>query len=204
MLISRRTGIHNVAGIAVTPLLVGIALYLWGWRTARIVAFPAAFLIFGLGLYRGLLSSVGFILQDVTAGGAAFAGRTIGLDIARDGLVLHSTHSTPEYAFVVAQACSGMSSLLSLLALAALWIFATRGSVFGRAAVFAGVLPLVIIANSTRVTLVLLIASKFGEEAALGFFHGASSLVLFGVALGGLLMLSRMVGCRLPALGTSS
>ncbi len=204
MLVSRRTGIHNVAGIAITPLLVGTAVYLWGWRAGRVLLFPSVFLLFGLALYRGLLSSVGFVLQEVTANGAAFAGRAIGLDVVLDGLVLHSGTSLPQYAFVVAQACSGMSSLLSLLALASVWIYVTRGHVLGRAAVIAGVLPLVVIANSLRVTLVLLVASRFGEDAALGFFHGASSLILFGVAVGGLLLLSRIVGCRLPTLAISS
>jgi len=203
-LVSRRTGIHALAGVAVSPLLVGVAVYLWGWRAARIVAFPAGFLIFGLGLYRGLLSSVGFTLQDLTAAGAAWAGPVIGLDVVRDGLVLHSATASPAYAFVVAQACSGMSSLLSLLSLAALWMYMTRGSPHGRVAILAAVLPLVIIANTVRVTLVLLVGASFGQDAALGFFHGASSLVLFGVALVGLLGVSRIVGCKLPAFATSS
>ncbi len=203
-LVSRRTGIHALAGVAVSPLLVGVAAYLWGWRAARIVAFPAVFLVFGLGLYRGLLSSVGFVLQDVTAGGAAWAGQLVGLNVVRDGLVLHSGTAAPVYAFVVAQACSGMSSLLSLLSLAALWMYVTRGSVPGRAAVFAAVLPLVVIANTVRVTLVLVVGASFGENAALGFFHGISSLVLFAVALIGLLLVSRMVGCKLPVFATSA
>jgi exosortase/archaeosortase family protein len=96
-----------------------------------------------------------------------------------------------------------MSSLLSLLALAALWMYATRGGVAARISVFAGVLPLVIVANTIRVTLVLAVAANFGENVALGFFHGASSMVLFALALVGLLALSRMVGCRLPTLATS-
>jgi len=204
MLVSRRTGIHAIAGVAVSPLLVGVAAYLWGWRAARIAAFPAGFLAFGLGLYRGLLSSVGFVLQDLTAFGAAWAGPILGLHVVRDGLVLHSTTASPAYAFVVAQACSGMSSLLSLLSLAALWMYATRGSLSGRVAVFASVLPLVLIANTLRVTLVLLVGASFGEDAALGFFHGASSLVLFGVALVGLLGVSRIVGCKLPTFATPS
>jgi exosortase/archaeosortase family protein len=58
------------------------------------------------------------------------------------------------------------------------------------------VVPLTIFANSLRVTLVLVVANFFGQDAALGFFHGASSLVLFGLALGGLLGVSRLVGCR--------
>src|SRR5215471_8757191 len=37
MLVSRRTGFNALAGIAVTPLLIGAAAYLWGWRAARVV-----------------------------------------------------------------------------------------------------------------------------------------------------------------------
>ena len=59
-------------------------------------------------------------------------------------------------------------------------------------------LPLVILANTTRVTLVMLVASWHGQEAALGFFHGASSLILFGIALVGLLGVSRALKCKLP------
>src|SRR5579871_4210687 len=42
LLVSRRTGFNALAGVAVSPLLVGSAVYLWGWRTGRVVAFPAA------------------------------------------------------------------------------------------------------------------------------------------------------------------
>ena len=71
-------------------------------------------------------------------------------------------------------------------------------------AILIGVLPLVVIANTARVTLVLFVAAMFGEDAALGFFHGVSSLILFGLALVGLLGLSRIVGCKPPAFGISS
>jgi len=94
-----------------------------------------------------------------------------------------------------------MSSLVSLLALATLWVYAARGSVPGRVAVLLSVIPLTIFANSVRVTLVLVVANWFGQDAAVGFFHGASSLVLFGFALGGLLGVSRLVGCRSLKLG---
>jgi exosortase len=198
-LVSRRMGINALGGIAISPLLLGVAVYLWGWRAARVLAFPIGFLIFGLGLYRGLLNSLGFALQNVTATSAAFAGQALGLHIVREGLVIQSQ----TFAFVVAEACSGMSSLLSLLALAALWTYATRGSLPGRAAVLLSVLPLVVLANTARVTLVLLVANWLGQDAALGFFHGASSLVLFGLALGGLLLISRLVGCKVSGFAPS-
>jgi len=187
-----RVGINALAGISVSPLLLGIVVYLWGWRAGRVLAFPIGFLAFGLGLYRGLLDSVGFALQRLTAVGAATTAPLLGVDVARDGLVLRSD----QFAFIVAEACSGMSSLVSLLALAALWVYVTRGGLPARAAIILSVLPLVVVANTLRVTLVLLVAWHFGQDAALGFFHGASSLLLFGVSLGGLLLVSRIVGCK--------
>lgn len=193
-LLAQRVGIHALAGLAVIPLAWGITAYLWGWSAWRVLAFPIGFLAFGLGLYRGLLDSLGFWMQEATALGAASAGHALGLAVARDGLVLHSD----EFAFVVAEPCSGMSSLLALLTLAALWLYVARGGPLARAVTLLSVLPLVVLANTIRVTLVLLVASQLGQDAALGFFHGASSLVLFGLGLGGLLVISRGVGCRVP------
>jgi exosortase/archaeosortase family protein len=63
-------------------------------------------------------------------------------------------------------------------------------------AVIASVLPLIVIANTCRVVLVLLVADAFGQDAALGFFHNLSSLLLFGLALVGMLAVSRVTRCR--------
>ena len=189
---AERMGIHALAGIAVSPLLFGAAVYLWGWQTGRVLAFPFGFLVFGLGVFRGLLDTVGFALQGFTAFGAASLTNLVGVPVARDGLVL----SSDRFAFVVAEPCSGMSSLVSLLALATLWTYAARGSLTSRAAVLLSVAPLAIFANSVRVTVVLLVANWFGQDAALGFFHGFSSRVLFGLALAGLLTVSRLVGVQ--------
>jgi exosortase len=193
-LLAHRVGINAAAGLAVSPLLWGIVVYLRGWDAGRALAFPIGFLAFGLGLYRGLLDSVGFALQGVTAVGAASLGLALGVPVAREGLVLRSE----EFAFIVAEACSGMSSLLALLALAALWTYAARGSLPARLVVALSVAPLVIAAKMTRVGCVLLVAHWFGQDAAVGFFHGASSLVLFGLAVAGLVAVSRLAGCRAP------
>ncbi len=197
-LLAYRVGINALMGLAVVPLLWGCAVYLWGWGAGRVLAFPIGFLAFGLGLYRGLLYSVGFALQQVTVLGASTLGQAVGLSVERDGLVLH----TEQLRFVVAEPCSGMNSLLSLLALGALWTYVAQGSLSARLAVILSVLPIVVLANSTRVTLVLLVASWFGEETALGYFHGASSLTVFALALAGLVLISRMVGCKTPKLAT--
>lgn len=190
-LAAQRQGVHALAGVAISPLLLGAAIYLWGWQAGRVLAFPLGFLVFGLGVFRGLLDTVGFALQGITALGAGTLAKMIGLPVTRDGLVL----SSDRFAFIVAEPCSGMSSLVSLLALAALWTYVARGSMTARAAVLLSVAPLAIFANSVRVTAVLVVAQLYGQDAAIGFFHGASSLVVFGLALGGLFAVSRLVGC---------
>ena len=195
-LVGWRAGVHAVSGLAAIPMIWGMTVFLWGWRTARLLAFPLGFLAFGLGVYRGLLNTVGFAMQDVTAIGAGALGHALGLSVVRDGLVLQSDR----WAFIVAEACSGMSSLVSLLALAALWVYVARASLSRRLALLLSVAPLVLLANTIRVTSVLMVASWFGQDTALGFFHGASSLVLFGLALVSLLVFSRMLGCSTPNL----
>jgi exosortase len=193
-LVATRAGINALAGLAVVPLLWGVVVALWGWGAGRVLAFPIGFLAFGLGAYTGALNRLGFALQEVTAAGAGALAQAIGLGVVREGLVLRAAG----FAFVVAEQCSGMSSLLSLLALAVLWGFLAAGTPVARLGLILSVLPLVVLANVARVTLVLLVAALFGQDAALGFFHQASSLVLFGVAIGGLLLVARWLGCRVP------
>jgi len=195
-LMARRVGINALAGIAISPLLLGIVIYLWGWAAGRVLAFPIGFLVFGFGLYRGLFDTVGFAMQRLTAVGAASGAQILGVPVIRDGLILR----TDSFAFIVADTCSGMNSLVSLLALAAVWTYVARGSVPARLAVILSVLPIVVLANTMRVTLVLLVASWFSQDTATGFFHGASSLVLFGLSLGGLLLVGRIAGCRAPSI----
>lgn len=191
--VAERVGIHALAGLMISPLLWGITLYLFGRGVAGAVAFPIGFLAFGFAPYRGLLDSVGFTLQGVTAQGAAALAAGLGLPIVQNGLVLQ----LPQFGFIVAEACSGMSSLLSLLALASVWIHLAHAGVPSRIAVILSILPIVIAANILRVALVLVVAVQWGPDAAVGFFHGASSFVLFGAAVASLIVISRVVGCRL-------
>lgn len=191
-LVAQRLGIHALAGLAVSPLLWGAVAFLWGWRTARVLFFPIFFLAFGLGLHRVLISAIGLPMQWVTAIGTGVVGRVLGIEFWRDGLVLQSG----QWAFIVAEACSGMSSLLSLLALATWWACVTRTRPLARAAIVLAVVPVVLVANTLRVTAMLLVATWFGPATALGVFHGGSSLVAFLLALAGLFLIGRLLRCN--------
>jgi exosortase len=192
LVICERLWARSPAAAAAGMLLWGVVVYLWGWSTARVLAFPIAWLTFGLALQPTLLSGVGFVLQHITAVGAELVSNVVGVPVIRDGLLLR----TGPAAFIVAEACSGMNSLLALTALALLWLHVCQGRPVARLTLVGSVLPLVLMANVTRVALVLLVADRFGQDAAIGFFHGVSSLLLFGMALGGFVIVGHTVGCR--------
>jgi exosortase len=191
-LVCQRVEARSPAALAAGAVVWASVWYLTGTRVAWLVAFPIGLVTYGLALQPTLVAPLGFTLQGFTARSAESMSHLIGLNIVREGLVLRGDM----FAFIVAEPCSGMNSLLALLCLAAVWTYLVRGTIGGRAAVLASVVPLTIAANTTRVVLVLLVANFFGQDSAEGFFHEASSLVLFGLAMLGMLVVSRMVGCR--------
>jgi exosortase len=178
LLVSSRSGVHALAGASLLPVLLGATGFLYGGGVARLIAFPAALLAGGLSLYRGLLDSVGFGLQLLTAQAAAAAATQLGVPVRRSGVDLFagSLH------LVVVQACSGMDSLLALLCLGALFVGLAHASLLRRAALIGLVLPIILAANVLRVTLVVLLSRPLGLAVVQGALHEALSASLFVAA----------------------
>jgi exosortase len=193
-LVFERIAARTPAALAAGLVLWAAVCCLWGARSALVLAYPLALVTYGLALQQTLIAPLAFWLQGLTAVMAANISNQVGLHVVRDGLMLRGE----TFAFVIAEACSGMNSLLALVGLAAVWVYLVRGHVASRAATFVAVVPVAILANTVRVVLVLLIAHAFGEDVATGFFHGASGLALFSMALLGLWSISRVTGCRAP------
>jgi exosortase len=194
LVVSERLFARTPSAIAAGLLVSGLVAFFWGWPVVRQVVFPISLVTISLTIQPTLLSGLGFALQGVTAVGSATVAHILGLPVILDGLLLRA----PTYTFIVSEACSGMNSLIALLLMAIVWTSIARGGNVARGMVMVAVLPLVVISNTTRVSMVLLVADRLGQDAALGFFHGASSLVLFGLAFSGLALVSKVVGCRAP------
>jgi len=185
-----RSDVHAIAGLAFLPTVLGATAYLYGLPAARILAAPAALVTAALSLYRGLLAPLGFALQELTAGGSAALASLGGVPVHRSGvdLFVGSAH------FVVAQACSGMDSLLALLCLGLLVVALASAAWPRRVLLLALVLPVVLAANVLRVTAVLALAVPFGTAAGEGLAHAWLSAGVFLVA--GLVLWLACVGLR--------
>lgn len=189
--IALRLEAHSPAALMAGIIVWGGVVYLWGWPLGRALLFPIGLLTCALMLQQTLVAPFAFRLQMFVALAATVVSHMLSLSVTQDGLLLRDRG----FAFIVADTCSGMNSLLPLLTLSGVWIYASTTRRIRQSSVVASVLPIVLVTNTVRVVLVLLIADRLGQEAALGFFHGASSLLMFSLALLGLLCVSRMSRC---------
>jgi exosortase len=178
------------AFISRASLIVILAGLIWfhaGWPMLRVLMFPLAFLLFMIPLPAVLFYAVAFPLQGLAAQNAAWILDHMGVPVLIDGNVIHLSHIS----LGVTEACSGIRSLISLLALALGWAaLALPGPV--TMAVFGIVtIPITIVANAGRVVVTGLIGQWFGRQYAEGFFHMASGWIIFVFAFMCLVVVDR-------------
>jgi exosortase len=176
-------------------VIAGLTLFHLGAEVFRALTFPLVFLFFAVPLPAILFNAVAFPLQGLAAQNATWALELIGVPVLRDGNVIHLSHIS----LGVTEACSGIRSLISLLALAVTWAYLMLPGVWSRAILVISTVPITIFANALRVILTGLIGQWFGVQYAQGFFHSFEGWVIFLIAfvcLIGIQGLSRFIGRR--------
>jgi len=156
-------------------VLAGLILFHLGRGMLRMLALPLLFLLFMVPLPTTLFYAVAFPLQNFAARNAAWMLELLGVPVLLDGNVIHLS----QISLGVTEACSGIRSLISLLALAAAWAYLTLPGAWGMIALVASAVPITILANAGRVVATGLIGQWFGIEYAQGVFHTFSGWVIF-------------------------
>ncbi len=172
--------------------LPGLILLFRGTRALRALAFPIFMLVF-LIPFPWLLEKVGVWLQSFAARAAAGIVDLLGVDVVRTG----SKITLKDAAFDVDMACSGMHSLIALLALAAIFAYVLKGSSTRKSILFLLAIPVAILANLIRLVSILLIGNTWGEDVATGFYHDAASPFLFLVAIVVMVLIAKLIGFNL-------
>jgi exosortase len=140
-------------------------------------------------LYLGfLIPPPEFILHAVTAPLKIFVSHAATVTLALAGLPVVSHGVAIEvgsYQLLVEEACSGMNSILGLLAVGLFYIHLMHGSSVRRSLILtAALIPIAILANIVRIMILILLTYFAGNDAAQGFLHGFAGMVVFTVALG--------------------
>lgn len=178
------------------PLVVaGILLLMRGSSAIRIAWFPLLYFIFMIPLPGILVDAITGSLKSLIANIVESLLYTAGYPIARSGVIL----SIGPYQLQVADACSGLHSMFSLMALGSLFMYLMgRKTKLHLGIMLASILPIAFAANIIRVLVLVLVTYYLGDEAGQGFLHGAAGMVLMLVALVGFFFLDTVLDKLLP------
>lgn len=170
-------------------VVAGLVLFLAGPAPLRVLAFPLAFLVLMIPIPAIIFNKIAFPLQLLASRAGAGALDMAGVPVLREGNVLVLATTRLE----VAEACSGIRSLVTLLTLAIVLGQFSLGRRWSRFALVAASVPVAIAANALRVAGTGLAAHFWSPEAAEGFFHGFSGWVMFAAAFAVLVAIQRMM-----------
>ena len=159
--------------------LAGMTLFFFGKRLFRLMLLPIAYLLFMVPLPYIIYDMVAFPLKlFVTRASIAFL-KLVGVVVMREGNVIMLPLTTLE----VADACSGIRSLISLLALAVAYAFFLKITQLRRTLLVLAAIPIAIFTNALRVIGTGLLAQYWGAQAAEGFFHEFAGMAVFVLAI---------------------
>ena len=169
-----------VAGSLVV-LVFGIVWYLGGWRWAKGAWFSCAFLIFMIPL-NVIDPYVSFPLRMVVAKVSCWLLNSFGLEVYSQGTGIFS-RAGRFMPLDVADPCSGIRSLVALMALTALYGQLAMDRGWKRWVLFMSSVPLAVLGNLARITTVALVAQGFGYDPAMKIYHEFSGYIVFSLAI---------------------
>ena len=189
-LIGEALAASYLSALALIALLGGLIGFLGSREMLRRLAFPLIYLV--LAVPFPFVDGLAVGMGALTAGWASALARLLGVPAVNEGAQV----TLPTCSLVVGAPCSGVRSLVSLLALATVWAYVVRGSRAARLALLIVAVPLAALTNLLRVTSLLWVADRWGVETALHYYHDFSGPVFFALGLAGLLAASWGLKCR--------
>lgn len=170
---------------AIPLMLLSLTLFCLGKEMLKKTAFPLALLILMIPLPTMVQTMIGVPLKSISTKLAAVLLRIVDVPVFVEGNVIDLGFTQLQ----VADACSGLRYILSLLTVGVLFAYAFENSRWKRVVLGVSVIPIAILTNGLRIGLTGILANLFGPEVAQGFFHGFSGWLIFLFALACLFML---------------
>ncbi|HVZ27840.1 MAG TPA: exosortase V [Rhizomicrobium sp.] len=161
---------------------VGVAIFYakFGWRALVGNWFIFFYLLFAVPPPSIWIDSLTFPLKQLVSTLATAMLQPFGVPVVHEGVVIY----VAQYQLLVEDACSGLNSLVGLMAISLLYIYLVRGSSWRYSALLAALaVPIAIIANVFRIIILILLTYFAGDAVAQGFLHFAAGIFIFVTAL---------------------
>jgi len=171
--------------LSLIALAAGLVIFFLGWQMLRAVLFPLLFSILMVPIPAIVFGQITFPLQILASKLAAWSLPLCGVPVLREGNVIN----LPAMPLEVAEACSGIRSLLSLTTLAIMYGYLMEKRVGVRTILALASIPIAVAANGFRIIGTGLLVQYWDPDKAEGFFHAFSGWLIFVVSLFMLFML---------------
>lgn len=165
---------------SILVVLAAVVLLMLGARALRVLWFPFFFMLFMVPLPSELVAAVTMPMKMAVSWATEHLLFAAGYPVSRAGVVLQ----IGQYKLLVADACAGLQTLLTLEALGLFYLNLMRHpSAFRNLALAVLIIPISFAANVIRVIALTLVTFHLGDAAGQGFLHGFAGMVLFVTAL---------------------
>lgn len=175
--------------VSLVILLAGLVLCFGGWELLKELRFVLLVLLLAIPIPSILFNEITLPLQILASKLASALLPIFGVPVLREGNVIE----LPAMKLEVAEACSGIRSLMSLFTLSVFYGYFVEKSSLRRAILAVASIPIAIAANAVRILGTGLFVQYWDPEKALGFFHEFSGWVMFLVSLGCLFIVHRIM-----------
>ena len=176
-----------LARISLLLLICGAVVFLAGWKHLAAISFPLAFLI--LMIPSSTISShITLPLQMLASKTATFLLTLAGVSAVREGNII----ILPNARLEVAEACSGVRSLFSLITLTVIYGYLAESKIRVRVSLALIAVPISVFANAFRIAVTGVVVEYWGLQSAQGSLHLLSGWVIFASSLAIIFFLHRL------------
>jgi len=177
--ISHFAEIFTVDYISLILCISGMILYLYGKQMVKELVFPLFFMLFMVPVPSQVYSSLTMPLQLFVSTISVWISKLLNIPIYREGNVIH----LPDLTLQVVNACSGLRSMISLMAISAIFGYLTLNSNLMRSALFLSGIAAAIMVNIIRVLLMVMAIYFLNYDLTEGFGHTIFGMIIFFLAL---------------------
>lgn len=178
--LARVTGILEIEGFALYGALLTAVYAIWGWQFLRHLWFPIVYFGFVFPPPDSLVAAVTQPIKIAISEWAVTLLHALDYPIASSGVTIQIA----QYELLVAAACAGMNSIISLTAICLFYIYIRHQANYRYAGLLLlAIIPAAVFANFARVLILILMTYHFGDAAAQGFIHNFAGITMFALSL---------------------
>ena len=181
--------VYFSSGFSMIIVLYGLILHFYGFKVFKEVFFPISFLAFMIPLPMVVITNLSFRLKIFATQIAVGALNDMRLNCVQHGSTIMMRHAY----VVVEDACSGLRSLITLMALGSLFAYGMKTSFLKRMTVFLSTIPIAVITNVARIIFLAFVSEIWGTQRAMGPIHEISGFIVFLGAFCLLYVVQKMV-----------